>query len=231
MEARRPRTTRDYVVGTLRAEILRGTHPRGARLRQEEVASRLGVSTTPVREAFRDLVAEGLIEFDAHRGVVVRGLTLADVRELYEMRIVLEPMLARNALACMTAAHLDAAASVHRALCEERDPDLWASLNVRFHKTLAAPAPDGRLAQTVDALAEAAGSYVALSMRLTPELMALNNADHAALLEHYRREDLARVQSRTAAHLAQTLRSIEQDEEARAIGAARSNGAPPPLRD
>ena len=213
-----PKTIRDYVVETLRAEILRGQHPRGARLRQEEIASTLGVSTTPVREAFRDLVAEGLIELDTHRGVVVRGLTLADVRELYEMRIALEPMLAGKALACATTAHLDRAESVHRLLCTEADPERWATLNVQFHKELASPAPQGRLAQIVDGLADAAGAYVALSMRVTPELMALNNADHAELLLHYRRGDLARVQAKTAAHLGQTLDAIERDAKARSKG-------------
>ena len=68
------------------------------RLRQEEVAARLGVSTTPVREAFRDLLADGLIGLDSHRGVLVRGHTLANVRELCQLRILLEPMLAACAL-------------------------------------------------------------------------------------------------------------------------------------
>src|SRR3546814_2795398 len=49
----RPRTARQYVLGILRTEILQGRHPPGSRLRQEEVAGRLNVSTTPVREAFR----------------------------------------------------------------------------------------------------------------------------------------------------------------------------------
>ncbi len=218
----RPQTTRDYVVGTLRAEILSGRHPGGARLRQEEVASRLGVSTTPVREAFRDLVAEGLIGLDAHRGAEVRGLTLADLRELYGMRIALEPMLARNALAAATASHLDEAEAIHRRLCAEQDPERWSTLNVSFHKALAAPAPDGRLAQTVASLADAAGVYVALSMRVTPELMALNNADHAALLDAYRRGDAAGVEARTAAHLEQTLHAVEAEVARRSTPLARS---------
>ncbi len=63
-----PRTAHQYVLGTLRTEILQGVHAPGSRLRQEEVAQRLRVSTTPVREAFRDLQAEGLVSLGTHRG-------------------------------------------------------------------------------------------------------------------------------------------------------------------
>jgi DNA-binding GntR family transcriptional regulator len=213
MEKKRPETARQYVVGVLRAKIMRGEHPAGARLRQEEVAAQIGVSTTPVREAFRDLLAEGLIGLDTHRGVLVRSLTLTDVRELYELRVVLEPMLAVRALRVTTAAHLDAAESIHRQLCNERDPERWAALNVSFHQALHAPAADSRLARIVTSLAEAAGSYVTLSMHATPDLMTLNNADHAHLLRLYRSGNERELAAKTAAHLAQTLCAIERDIE------------------
>lgn len=223
MDERRPQTTRQFVVGTLRAEILAGLYAAGARLRQEEVALRLGVSTTPVREAFRDLLAEGLIGLDARRGALVRGLSLADVREIYRMRIALEPMLTRDALALPARSRsLGAAAELHRELCAERDPERWATLNVPFHAALTASAPEGRLSRTVSALAEAAGAYVSLSMHATPDLMALNNRDHAALLECYERGDVEAAVAGTVAHLEQTLRAIEQDVRERSNGRARS---------
>ncbi len=222
MAARRPQTTRQFVVGTLRAEILAGIHAAGARLRQEEVASRLGISTTPVREAFRDLLAEGLIGLDAHRGALVRGLTLADVREIYRMRIALEPLLARDALEGVDRPEVEAAAALHRELCDERDPERWAALNVGFHVALTWAAPDGRLSRTVRALAEAAGAYVSLSMHATPELMALNNRDHAALLGCFERGDVDGAVVRTVSHLEQTLHAIERDVRDRPRTLARS---------
>lgn len=215
MESRRPPTARQYVLGVLRTEILQGTHATGARLRQEEVASRLGVSTTPVREAFRDLLAEGLIEFDTHRGVLVRGLTLADVRELYELRIMLEPRLASSAVAAASPIQLEAAETTHRLLCDEQDPQAWAALNVVFHQELTRSAPAGRLATIVTSLAAAAGAYVSLSMQMTPELMASNNADHAELLRYYRDGDAEQAARKTAEHLENTLRTIEADVRAR----------------
>jgi DNA-binding GntR family transcriptional regulator len=217
MEKKRPETARQYVVAVLRAKILKGEYLSGARLRQEEVASQLGVSTTPVREAFRDLLAEGLIGLDTHRGVLVRSLTLADVQELYELRIVLEPMLAVRALHASTPEHLDAAEAIHLQLCAEQDPERWATLNLTFHQALHAPASDSRLARIVTSLAEAAGSYVTLSMHATPELMTLNNADHAQLLRLYRCRSAKGLAAKTAAHLDQTLRAIERDVENRGV--------------
>jgi DNA-binding GntR family transcriptional regulator len=211
LETRHHQTARQFVVATLRAEILGGLHPPDTRLRQEEVAARLGVSTTPVREAFRDLLAEGLIGLDAHRGALVRGLTLADVREIYRMRVALEPLLAREALLHAGPDGFADAAALHRLLCDERDPARWAALNVRFHAALMAAAPDGRLMRTVTTLAEAAGAYVSLSMHATPELMALNNRDHAALLGHFERGEVEGAMRRTAAHLTQTLDAIERE--------------------
>jgi DNA-binding GntR family transcriptional regulator len=215
--AKRPCTARDYVLGTLRTEILKGEHQAGARLKQEEVASRLGVSTTPVREAFRDLLAEGLIGLDTHRGALVRGLTLADVRELYELRIVLEPMLARRAVALATSEHLADAEALQTRLSDERDPERWAALNVIFHQLLNATVSEGRLPRIVTSLAEAAGSYVSLSMHATPELMTLNNADHVELLRLYRLKDEDGAAARTAAHLKQTLLAIERDVQGRSV--------------
>jgi DNA-binding GntR family transcriptional regulator len=168
-----------------------------------------------VREAFRDLLAEGLIGLDTHRGALVRGLTLADVRELYELRIVLEPMLARRAIALATMEHLDEADTVQARLSEEQDPERWAALNVDFHRLLNAGASEGRLPRIVASLAEAAGSYVSLSMHATPELMTLNNADHIELLRLYRLQDETGAAAKTAAHLEQTLRAIERDVQSR----------------
>lgn len=74
IERQRGRTKADIVYEALQSAILSGQLEPGERLRQEEIAARWGVSQTPVREAFRRLEAEGLIEHEPNRGVVVRGL-------------------------------------------------------------------------------------------------------------------------------------------------------------
>jgi len=70
----RRRTKADVVYEALQGAILSGRIAEGEHLRQEDVAARWGVSQTPVREAFRRLESEGLVEYSANRGVVVRGM-------------------------------------------------------------------------------------------------------------------------------------------------------------
>jgi hypothetical protein len=75
MATRNPRKTKaELVYEALQAAILSGNIKEGEHLRQEEVAARWGVSQTPVREAFRRLESEGLVEHAPNRGVIVRGL-------------------------------------------------------------------------------------------------------------------------------------------------------------
>lgn len=108
----------DQVYAALRLEILAGRHAPGARLKEVEVARALEVSRTPVRDAFRQLEQEGLVELLPHRGAVVRELTPEDIEELFALRAVLEGHCASQA-----AARMDAGAVADLAVLHERFED------------------------------------------------------------------------------------------------------------
>nr|WP_228721131.1 GntR family transcriptional regulator [Arthrobacter sp. 260] len=95
-------------VEFIRSAILSGSYAPGERLKEAEVAVRLGVSRTPVREAFRVLETEGLIEVLAGRGARVRLFTAEDVQLIHEIRSVLEGMVARQATLHVSKSHLAA---------------------------------------------------------------------------------------------------------------------------
>ena len=208
MSGRHFRTIQEYVLGTLRADILKGVYPPNARLRQEEVAKRLDVSTTPVREAFRDLRAEGLVSIDPNRGVVVRGLTAGDVTEIYELRMVLEPMLAERACRNATSAQLDEADACHRTMCGSVSSETWAILNETFHHHLMASEAKTRLFEVVAGLSLLARPYVSLSMYVKLDIMESNNREHTELLAAYRARDARAVREQTRAHLDNTRNAI-----------------------
>ena len=84
-------TKKDRVVAELRQLILSGAIPRGARIQQEDIAAQLQVSITPVREALRQLAAEGFVVGEPHKGVTVPLLDIEDVKAVYITRRLIEP--------------------------------------------------------------------------------------------------------------------------------------------
>jgi DNA-binding GntR family transcriptional regulator len=95
MDRLRILTKTDGVAESLRAQILRGTFSPGTPLRQQDVAARLGVSSTPVREAFGILMAEGFLERRPHRGAVVVGPP-RDINDVYEIQGLIEGLAVRR---------------------------------------------------------------------------------------------------------------------------------------
>src|SRR4051812_32937267 len=82
----RRETLAGMTADAIRERILRGRYPEGEPLRQDAIGIELGVSRIPVREALRQLEAEGLVTFNPHRGAVVSTLSLNQIRELFELR-------------------------------------------------------------------------------------------------------------------------------------------------
>src|ERR671916_2505167 len=87
----------DLAYERIRGYVLGGELPPGARLGQVELAERLGISRTPVREALRRLAGEGLVDFHSNRGFRVADLGLDAVLRRLEVRAILEPGIARLA--------------------------------------------------------------------------------------------------------------------------------------
>lgn len=92
-----PISLAESVVGELRDGISAGRLKPGERLIEADLASRMGISRAPVREALRRLEFEGLVEGRARRGFVVRALSTPELIELYDLRVLLEPVLAKSA--------------------------------------------------------------------------------------------------------------------------------------
>jgi DNA-binding GntR family transcriptional regulator len=145
-------TLRELAYTSVRHAILSGQFRPGDVLREQNLAGKLGVSKTPVREALRELEREGLATSTPHRGVVVVGLSPAAVREIYEMRGALEPLAASLAADRLTE---EGAARVRDDLrqmagaAEARDHEALRLLNVRFHTTLYELCGNARLRRTL----------------------------------------------------------------------------------
>ena len=141
---------RDDVLGM----ILRGEIKAGERINEPDIASRLGVSRVPVREALRELESSGLVEARKHAGVFVRRLGADEVRGLYELRALLDGFAGRKAaqLPAPERARLADAldASITRMELATRDSNVSAyySENLRFHWLMVEAAGNAALQDT-----------------------------------------------------------------------------------
>lgn len=205
----RARTAHEYALTTLRTAILDGTLAGGTRLVQTELASELNISTTPLREALRDLSVEGLVIMDPHRGAVVRRLDIAEVREIYQLRITLEPLMVRRIAANITQAQLDRAEELAKRMQNETSLSAWVDLNREFHAVFGEPDHASRLAGILANLRDSASAYVSLSLEARPEQVPEANDEHAELVRLYRVGDIDTIERLTLQHLRSTLNAIE----------------------
>jgi DNA-binding GntR family transcriptional regulator len=175
-------TTAKVVAERLREEIQHGTLAPGTRLRQNDVAKRFGVSTTPVREAFAQLQAEGLVRIDPHRGAVVFHPSLDDVREFYEIREVLESLAVSHAIRHLQAETTRELETLIGRMRGTEDPRRWLKLNDQFHLRLYADAGRPRLSALIDTLRDASAPYIYMFVASRP-LSERANEEHQAILD------------------------------------------------
>lgn len=170
------RITADYVADALREAIHSGGLADDAVLNQAAIASHFGVSRVPVREAMRQLQAEGLIESRAHRLAVVRGLKLERLVEIYALRALLEGWVLEQAVPMIDAKRLARARAINDTLCGEPDHARWLQGNARFHRTLNEPSGAEATLELLDQLRARAERYT----RLWSRGSGIHRADEAS---------------------------------------------------
>lgn len=193
-------TTAKVVAGRLRDEIQGGTLSPGTRLRQNDVARRFGVSTTPVREAFAQLQAEGLVRIDPHRGAVVFHPTVEDLMEFYEIREVLEGLALGQAMPHLDAASVKELDSLIEKMRRTEDARRWMKLNDEFHLRLYEQAHRPRLSAMIENLRDASTPYIHMFVAGRPPA-ARANEEHQEILDACVRGDREAAEAAIRRHL------------------------------
>jgi DNA-binding GntR family transcriptional regulator len=174
------------VAERLRELIRSGELPPGTHLRQDEIAARFGVSTTPTREAFLALEREGLVRRHPHRGVVVFMPSVEELDELYEIRAVLESLATEIATKKLGE---DDLVALERIVSEMRSarPKRFVELNDELHTRIYAAADRPRLREIIDQLREPAANYISMNVDLyDPTYRSEVQAEHEGLVEALR---------------------------------------------
>lgn len=183
------------IVERLRAAIVSGELRSGEALRQDELAARFGTSKIPVREALQRLEGEGLVKSIPNRGVFVSELSVAELREICEIRVDLETRALRLAIPKIDKARI---AQAKQVLDEaEGDGDrffsAWSARNWRFHRTLYEAAERPRLLALIESLHAQTERYLQLHVALL-NYRRTGEREHRELLRL-----VARGQTREAA--------------------------------
>lgn len=198
-------------------EIRRGALTPGTRLRETELAERLGISRTPVREAIRLLEADGLVAHLPRQGATIRGLDHAEVIELYEMRAVLESTAARLAARSASEAELADLAALNAELAAAPDPHTGQQLNRQFHQSLLMAAKNRFLVKSVSALTKTM-MVLGPTTLIEPSRAQTTLAEHARLLDALNARDGARAEAEMKAHIEGALRTRIRELRARERG-------------
>jgi DNA-binding GntR family transcriptional regulator len=213
----RYQTAEQYVYEHMRRQILSGAIPGGTHLNQDEIAARLDVSRTPVRQAFLHLGSDGLVTNRPNRGSVVTSLSPDEILELFEIRAVLEGFAVSLALPRLDArAQKSIKARVDALDAAQADASRWIELHDELHHFLCELSGRPRLVEQVRQLRQ----------RVVPYLRLYLSADKDAEIIGYEHRVLADLLGRktNAAAVEKTVREHVMSSAQGVVDFVRSQG-------
>lgn len=198
-----PVTTTEEVYRRLKQAVVDGDLVPGSRLIERGLAEQLQVSRTPVREALKTLLAEGLVTVDGHRGLIVARLSIESVEQAYTLREALEGLAAR--LACE---HVDVRLSTLKAALgrmenPDASPDEMDAAHSLFHDTIADMSHNTYLIHSLQGLEAFRTRMVSLAWITTRRVKA-SMPEHQAIFDAIRERDPDRAEECARSHVRKT---------------------------
>ncbi len=200
------------VYHELREEILKGTYAPGTALTELGLAEALGVSRTPVREALRQLELCELVKITPNKGAVVLGITTDDIRDIYEIRSLIEGIAAERAAK-------EASEDQIRQLCEIIDLtefyyekgylDQLQSMDGRFHTYLYGMSNGRMLRHILNDLHSYVGRFRGMSIKRKGRVEQMLK-EHRAVMDAIRNHDGASARARMTEHVINSMNNIIQ---------------------
>ena len=201
---------RDVVFNTLRQAILRGELQPGERLMEIQLAQRLGVSRTPVREAIRKLELEGLVLMIPRRGAEVAEITRQDLEHVLEVRAALEELAVKDACEHITDEQLQdlkKAANEFKRSLEGTDLVACAEADIHFHEIIYAATNNKRLVQMLNNLREQMYRYRMENLKDKRTYRTLVE-EHDAIRRALKKHDKEKAGAAINVHIENQRRSI-----------------------
>ncbi|MBU8768935.1 GntR family transcriptional regulator [Cytobacillus oceanisediminis] len=193
------------VCNVIREAIIRGDFKPGERLKQSDLAEKMGVSRMPVREAFRKLESEGLIKLEPHKGAVVKSISIKDIEEIYALRSELEKMAVYQSVDLLTDEDISQLSSLVAEMEKADDVDTFVQYNIDFHRLLVKRCNWERLNSFIGTL------WNGLPQQ-TPHLLTgqieTSNTEHRKILEAVVKKDKETAANIVSKHIYRTGESL-----------------------
>ncbi|MBN8199850.1 MULTISPECIES: GntR family transcriptional regulator [Bacillaceae] len=193
------------VCNVIREAIIRGDFKPGERLKQSDLAEKMGVSRMPVREAFRKLESEGLIKLEPHKGAVVKSISIKDIEEIYALRSELEKMAVYQSVDFLTDEDITQLSSLVAEMEKADDADTFVQYNIDFHRLLVKRCNWERLNSFIGTL------WNGLPQQ-TPHLLTgqieTSNTEHRKILEAVVKKDKETAANIVSEHIYRTGESL-----------------------
>lgn len=204
----RSMAARDWVFQVIRTAIIRGVLPGGMPLRQDEISSSLNVSHIPVREAFRQLEAQGLVRIYPNRGAVVTKLSPKELANVMDTRIMLETGILSAAVSLMTDADIEKADMYLKKFKEESDMENLDSINLKLHFALYKPSGNHVALTLIDQFHANVDRYLHPFYTVEDMPCIKNIAEHSALIDACRARDASLAKAILRTHLESTKQAL-----------------------
>lgn len=196
---------RDWVFQVLKTAIVRGILPGGMPLRQDEISTALSVSHIPVREAFRQLEAQGLVRIYPNRGAVVTKLSKQEMENVMDTRIMIEVGTLKSAIAFITEDDIAEANKYLHAFESEKIAKNFDEINLKLHNALYKPSENHVALQLINQLHANVDRYIHPMYEFADNLDEVRSIDeHKALIDACAVHDVELATAILRTHLEKT---------------------------
>ncbi len=201
---------RNKIFNKIREDIIEGRYKDGESLVEKKLAEEFGVSRTPIREVVRQLELDGLVESVPNRGVFVIGITQEDIKDIYEIRILVEGLAAKWAAKRINAEELKAlnnACELMEFYTAKGDIEQIARYNTEFHEIIFEAARSKFLKKTLKNM-QSYIQWARLTSLKTQGRAEKALAEHKAILEAFRNGDSSQAEMRIIEHVTNSSENV-----------------------
>jgi len=202
------------VYRILKTEIVKGYLKPGTKLLEGKIAKQMGVSRTPIREAIRELAAEGFVKMSPNQGVIVSIASIEDIQEVLQIRSVLEGLAARLATKVINGGEIKELEKYIKQMeyyTNKEDALAFSEMDAEFHELILNICGNNRLIQIRKNLSDQAHRYRIRSLSI-PGRLKYSLKEHQEIVKALKRKEAEQADKLSQKHIENVLKNILEHE-------------------